>query len=444
MGGTGWDIRQTLLATPLRNGLGERKPDAESVTLPIASRFHVSIAFHMNSQGSIVAVVFGLAIIWAVLRDAFETVVLPRRVTRQFKLTAWFYRRTWIPWARVARRIKTTSRQQNFLGYFGPLSLILLLGFWAAGLILGFALIQFGIGGHEQLNQEPLTFGRILYHSGETFFTLGYGDIVPTSGAARALSVIEAGMGFAFLGVVIGYIPVVYSSFSRREIQISMLDARAGSPPTAAELLVRLAGRSEDPGVDQKVLDEVLRDWERWASELLESLISYPVLTFFRSQHSNQSWLGALTTILDVTSLVLTGIEGVHPGQAKLTFAMARHAAVDLAQVVNARYDAAAVDRLPEAELGALGEALAAAGLRLKSDAAAREKLTKLRAMYEPYVHAIARNLMLTLPPWRHPEKLRDNWQAGPWDRLVQARGLAILGQKPRPTPAQGAGEDHF
>ena len=300
----------------------------------------------MNLHGNSVATVFGLIIIWVVLLDAFETVVLPRRVTRHFKLTAWFYRRTWIPWRGIARRIKTTSRQQNFLGYFGPLSLILLMGFWATGLIFGFALLQYGIGGHEQLNKEPLTFGRVVYHSGETFFTLGYGDIVPTSDGARALSVIEAGMGFAFLGVVLGYIPVVYSSFSRREIQISMLDARAGSPPSAVELLARLAGRSDDPGVDQSVLDEVLRDWERWAAELLESQISYPVLTFFRSQHSNQSWLGALTTMLDVSSLVLTGIEGVHPGQAKLTFAMARHAAVDLAQVVNARYDPAAGDRL--------------------------------------------------------------------------------------------------
>src|SRR4029077_12479621 len=300
-----------------------------------------------------------------VLLDAFETVVLPRRVLRNFRLTAYFYRRTWIPWRKIASRIKPASRQQNFLGYFGPLSLILLLGFWAAGLIFGFALMQRGIGGHEQLSGEPLTFGKIVYHSGETFFTLGYGDIVPTSGGARALSVIEAGMGFAFLGVVIGYIPVVYASFSRREIQISMLDARAGSPPSAAELLLRVAGPSEDPGVDQKVLDEVLRDWERWAGELLESHISYPVLSFFRSQHSNQSWLGALTTMLDVTSLVLTGIEGVHPGQAKLTFAIARHAAVDLAQVVNARYDPGAAERLSEAELNALREALAAAGLPL-------------------------------------------------------------------------------
>jgi hypothetical protein len=384
----------------------------------------------MKSQDHIYAIVLGLAILWVVLLDAFETVVLPRRVRRHFRLTAWFYRRTWIPWRGIARRIKTNSRQQNFLGYFGPLSLILLLAFWAAGLIFGFALLQYGIGGHEQLSREPLTFGRIMYHSGETFFTLGYGDIVPTSGGARALSVIESGMGFAFLGVVIGYIPVAYGAFSRREVQISMLDSRAGSPPSAAELLVRLAGRSDDPGMEQKVLDEVLRDWERWAAELLESQISYPVLTFFRSQHINQSWLAALTVMLDVTTLVLTGIEGVRSDQAKLTFAMARHAAVDLAQVVNARYDSTAPDRLPEAEFNALREALAAAGLRLKTDESGRAKLSRLRSMYEPYVHSTGRNLLMTLPPWLFKDKMRDNWQAGPWDRLIQARGLAVLGQR--------------
>jgi len=395
----------------------------------------------MSSHGSIPAIIFGTVSICVVLLDAFETIVLPRRVTRQFRLTAWFYRRTWIPWRKIAGLIQTPSRQQSFLGYFGPLSLILLLEFWAAGLIFSFALLQYGIGGHEQLGNEPITFARILYHSGETFFTLGYGDIVPTSAGARALSVLEAGMGFAFLGVVIGYLPVVYASFSRREIQISMLDARAGSPPTASELLVRLAGRSENPTIDQMVLDEVLRDWERWAGELLESHISYPALSFFRSQHSNQSWLGALMTMLDVTSLVLTGIEGIHPGQAKLTFAMARHAAVDLAQVVNARYDPLAPERLTDAEFDSLRETLAAAGLKLRTGDEARLKLTKLRSMYEPYIHSTARNLMVTLPPWQHPAKMRDNWQAGPWDRMIQAKGLAVLGQK----PAQPRGsEDHF
>jgi hypothetical protein len=395
----------------------------------------------MSLHGTILAAILGVIIICVVLLDAFETVVLPRRVSRHFRLTAWFYRRTWIPWRNLAGRIRTPSRQQNFLGYFGPLSLIMLLAFWAASLIFGFALLQYGMGEHEQLSHEPITFGRLIYHSGQTFFTLGYGDILPTSPAARAFSVIEAGMGFAFLGVVIGYLPVVYASFSRREIQISMLDARAGSPPTASELLVRLAGRSENPAIDQIVLDEVLREWERWAAELLESHISYPVLSFFRSQHYNQSWVGALLTMLDVTSLVIVGIDGIHPGQARLTFAMARHSAVDLAQVVNASYDSQAAERLTEADFDTLRETLAAAGLKLRSTDEARQKLTKLRSMYEPYVHSTARNLMVALPPWQHPSKIRDNWQAGPWDRIIQAKGLAVLGQKP---PQPKSHDDHF
>jgi Ion channel len=395
----------------------------------------------MSSHLSIPAIITGCIIIFAVLLDAFETVVLPRRVTRHFRLTAWFYRRTWVPWKRIASHIKTPSRQQGFLGYFGPLSLILLLEFWAAGLIFGFALLQYGGGKHEQLGNEPITFGKIVYQSGETFFTLGYGDIVPTSRFSRALSVIEAGMGFAFLGVVIGYLPVVYGAFSRREIQISMLDARAGSPPTAIEFLVRLAGKTENPGIDQIVFDEVLRDWEHWSAELLESLLSYPVLSFFRSQHSNQSWLAALITMLDVTSLVITGIEGIRPSQAKLTFAMARHAAVDLAQVVNAQYDPGAPERLTDAEFAAVKESLAAAGLKLRSTEEARQKLARLRSMYEPYLYATASRLMVTLPPWRDPVKPRDNWQAGPWDRIIQAKGLAVLGQKP---VLPQSSDDHF
>ncbi len=414
------------------------KPNLPRICYP---SFRITLQSGMGFHVSIPAIIFGLIIMAVVLLDAFETVVLPRRVTRQFRLTAWFYRRTWIPWRKLAAWLPTQARQQSFLGYFGPLSLIMLLAFWAAGLILGFSLLQYGIGGHEQLGSEPLTFPRIVYHSGETFFTLGYGDIVPTSPLARFLAVLEAGMGFAFLGVVIGYLPVVYGSFSRREIQISMLDARAGSPPTATELLVRLAGSAEHPSVDQTVLDEVLRDWERWSGELLESHLSYPVLGFFRSQHSNQSWLGALEIMLDVTSLIITGIEGIHPGQARLTFAMARHAAVDLAQVVNARYDPQAPERLSDGDYEAVLDTLTAAGLKLRTGEEARGKLNKLRSMYEPYLHATAKNLMVTLPPWKHPAKMRDNWQAGPWDRMIQAKGLAVLGQKPVQPKSN---EEHF
>jgi hypothetical protein len=384
----------------------------------------------------IFSAIVGIVVIFLILLDAFETVVLPRRVQRQFRLTAWFYRRTWRPWRAIASHINSPGRRENFLGYFGPLSLIFLLAFWAFGLIFGFALLQYGAGEHFQLGNEPITFGALLYHSGETFFTLGYGDITPTSGIARALAVLEAGMGFAFLGAVIGYLPTIYSSFSRREIEISLLDARAGSPPSAAELLARLGNHPQQTG-----LDRVFRDWEHWAAEVLESHLSYPALSFFRSQHNNQSWLGALTTILDATALVIAGVDGIRLEQAKITFAMARHAVVDLAQVVNARYDPHAPDRLSAAELALLRQTLADRGLKLRDDGEAEEKLSRLRAQYEPYAQAIARNLLITLPPWVHPERRKDNWQAGPWDRAIQARGLGGLGGKAEHVPRI---DEHF
>jgi Ion channel len=361
----------------------------------------------------------GAVVVFLVLLDAFEAIVLPRRVQRHLRISAWFYRYTWKPWRALTSHIQSPSRRENFLGYFGPLSLIFLLALWALGLILGFALVQYGAGEHLQLNNEPITFGRVVYHSGETFFTLGYGDIVPVSALSRALAVIEAGMGFGFLGTVIGYLPTIYSSFSRREIQISLLDAHAGSPPTASEMLARLA-----TGPDKRLLDHVLRDWERLSAEILESHISYPPLSFFRSQHVNQSWLAALTAILDTTSLVIAGIDGLPKDQARLSFAMARHAIVDLAQVVNARYEPVFPDRLPAQELTQLRNSLRPRGIRLRDDLESTEKLASLRAMYEPYAQALARTLLITLPPWLNEERRRDNWQAGPWDRLIQAKGL--------------------
>ena len=383
------------------------------------------------------ASIFGIVLIFIILMDAFETIVLPRRIKRSFRIASWFYKNTWGFWTRVGRHIKSANRREGFLAYFGPLSLIVLLGFWAVGLIFGFACVQYGLGEHLTLANEKITFGKVLYLSGETFFTLGYGDITPNNAAARALAVMEAGMGFAFLGVVIGYLPVVYNSFAAREIEISLLDARAGSPPSAAEFLSRLGCCPE-----QTVLDEIFRDWERWCADLLSSHISYPVLVFFRSQHSNQSWLSALTVMLDVTSLVMTGVDGIHPDQAKLTFAMARHAAVDLAQVAKAEYNPHEVDRLKREDLTRLRAALAQHGVSLslaENDGAdVPERLAELQALYEPYLHAIGRRLLMTLPPWIHTDHKKDNWQGSPWDRAIQARALEHPGHAGR------AADDHF
>jgi hypothetical protein len=381
-----------------------------------------------------VAIIVGVVVILAILLDAFETVVLPRRVQRQFRITTWFYRNTWVPWARLTSHIKSQTRREAFLGYFGPLSMIGLLALWACSLILGFALLQFGGGEHLFAPGQKLSFGVLLYHSGETFFTLGYGDITPNSAYSRILAVAEAGMGFGFLGVVIGYLPTLYTAFSRREIEISLLDARAGSPPSAAELLTRAAGNP-----DQRVLDQLFRDWERWAAEVLESHLSYPVLSFYRSQHSNQSWLGALTVVLDATALVIAGIEGMDNEQARRTFKMARHALVDLAQVVNARYNPTLAERLTPQDLAHIRSQLSGKGFQLRTDAAAEQKLSQLRAQYEPYAEGIARNLFISLPPWIRHDQIKDNWQSGPWDRIIQAQGLGRISADRRITV-----DEHF
>lgn len=380
------------------------------------------------------ASIAGIVLIFAILMDAFETVVLPRRVRRTFRIASFFYKNTWGFWTRVGLHIKSVNRREGFLAYFGPLSLIVLLFFWAGGLIFGFACVQYGFGEHVSLGSEKITFWKVLYLSGETFFTLGYGDVTPNNYAARILSVLEAGMGFAFLGVVVGYLPVIYNSFNTREIEISLLDARAGSPPTAAEFLGRLGCCPE-----QTVLDEIFRDWERWCADLLSSHISYPVLVFFRSQHPNQSWLSAVTAMLDVSSLIITGVDGIHPEQAKLTFAMARHAVVDLAQVVNAQYSPHDAARLSVEELRRLRAHLVEHGVNFYDGADASERIAALRVMYEPYLFALSRRLLMTLPPWIHPENRKDNWQSGPWDRAIQARALEHPGHA-----ASAAADDHF
>lgn len=359
---------------------------------------------------------------FAVLLDAFETIVLPRRVQRHFRITAWFYRVTWGPWARLASHIKSQTRRESMLGYFGPLSNLGLLGLWACGLIIAFALLEYGGGSRVSAQNVTINFPVLLYTSGETFFTLGYGDITPNSAFSRLLAVVEAGMGFAFLGVVIGYLPTIYSAFSRREIEISLLDARAGSPPSAAELLSRAADN-----ISRGALDGLFHDWERWAAEVLESHLSYPVLSFYRSQHSNQSWLGALTVILDATALVIAGIDGVSSEQARRTFKIARHAMVDLAQVVHAEYDPHAPERLTRDDLNALREQLADKGLRVQITEEAIGKLMDLRALYEPYAQGIGRNLFIVLPPWVRHDQIRDNWRSGPWDRMIQAQALGKI-----------------
>jgi hypothetical protein len=277
-----------------------------------------------------IATIGGVLLIFAALLDAFETIVLPRRVTRRARLARIFTLYSWQLWALVGRKISNSARE-TYLSFYGPLSLIVLISMWAALLIFGFGLVMWGVGSALTASGSEAGFGSDIYMSGTTFFTLGLGDVTPDSALSRVLTIVEGGFGFGFLALVITYLPVLYQAFSRREVNVSLLDARAGSPPSAGEFFRRL-----NDGEPLDRMPEFLREWERWASELLELNLSYPVLTFYRSQHERQSWLASMTFILDVSSLVLAGAVPGHQRQARLTFAMARHAAADLSQTGHA------------------------------------------------------------------------------------------------------------
>jgi len=366
----------------------------------------------------------GVAIFLIVIWDAFEAIILPRRVTRRFRLTRLFYKTTWTTWKFIIGLVSSRKGRETLLGFFGPISLLILVGVWAVGLVLSFGLMQFGAGSAVVMTGAQPGFVTDLYLSGTTFFTLGLGDVVPHSPLSRALVVTEAGFGFGFLAAVIGYLPFIYGSFSKREVNISLLDSRAGTPPTAGELLRRHAYPQGN-----EALRALLKDWELWAAELMESHLSYPVLAFFRSQHDNQSWIAALTAILDACALVKVGVEDACQRQAELTFAIARHAAVDLSQVFKTPPRALPYDRLPPEDLRRIRDILAQHGVKLQDGPDADRKLTELRNMYEPYLYALAEYLIQSLPPWIPAKKGKDNWQTTAWGRsagLIEKEPSAI------------------
>jgi hypothetical protein len=372
----------------------------------------------------ILAAAVGLLLILMVLLEAFEALVLPRRVTRPYRFTHLYYNACWRFWRTAARLVRSHRHQQTFLSFFGPLSLIVLFSLWAFGLVLGFGLL------HHAISPRASGVGESVYLSGTTFTTLGYGDVTPTTPATRALAVAEAATGFGFFAIVIAYLPVLYQSFSRREAFIALLDARAGSPPAAGRLLLRTP-----PGGDSGVcLQDFLSEAEHWAAEVLEGHLSFPVLGYYRSQHDNQSWLAALTCVLDSCAVLLTIVDGIDRTQARLTFAMARHTVVDLGLVLRRRPAPPAVDRLPESRLNELLTALRATGVKVRDDDAALKRLAELRALYESFIAGLALHFRLVVPVVWPPDDKPDNWQTSAWMR--HADPITALGADPE--------DDHF
>jgi hypothetical protein len=353
-----------------------------------------------------------LVLLAFLLAEFFIVFLLPRRVDRDPALARGILRILWIPW-RASARLLPRRASDTMLGIFGPLGLLAILVLLSVGTILCFTGLHWAVS--TRLGSPRVAdFGGDLYFSAGAFVS-ATNPATPINGVGKALQIFEAATGLGFLAIAIGYLPALYQAFSRREIAVSRLDPRAGSPPSAGRLLERSGHRG-----GWAELDAYLREWETWTAELMETHLAYPILGYFRSQHVNQNWLAALTTIVDACAYALAYGPDESTEAAELSFRIGRHALSDLAHAVSPRRlendsEPTARERLTREDLAELRSQLEGSGLHSDADEeACAKRLEELRESYEPYAIAIAGHLALDLPDWLAEGDVREEWRAAP------------------------------
>jgi hypothetical protein len=337
----------------------------------------------------------GVVVILLMLAEFFVAFLLPRRVRRDPRIARGIYRALWHPWRGIAGRLPPVAAD-TLLGFFGPLALVLELSVWVLGLMVGFACVEWAGGGSFSVGFSAGTFLSASFQPHGTWH--------------RAIGLLEAATGVGVLFIVIGYMPSIYSAFSRREVAISRLSTRAGAPPSAGALLRRASERG-----GWAELDQYLRDAEGWAAEMMETHLTYPLLGYYRSQHVGQNWLSALTAIVDTSAILLAALDESSPEAetAELTFAIGRHALSDLAlQFAAGR--AGASRAFGDADAAELRALLEGGDLRLRPDDEWRARLDELRGRYDANAAALARELALRLPGWLPDEQLQAAKKAVP------------------------------
>jgi hypothetical protein len=335
-----------------------------------------------------IALPVGIAILLWSLLDVFRTLVMPRAARGRFRLSRILFRPMWRPWRWVGVRRKTVQARERILATAAPFFFFVLLAAWVFLALLGYALILWSPAFVNGMGQGGGSFGNALYSSGTSLFTLGFGSGV-ASGWTRAIAVLEGATGLGLFAVVIAYLPVLYQAFNRREVGVLMLDARAGSPPSGPELLHRMGNAAMAASLPQ-----LFAEWERWAADVLETHLSYPLLAFFRSPHEFTSWVTALGSVLDAATLLLTSVDEEPEEGAKLMYGTGVHAVEDLFYYfrLTERHTVIQRDEFEDVLLGMKDDGFS---IRPVDDAFAR--FTEKRAKYAPRLEAIA--VLLAAPP---------------------------------------------
>jgi hypothetical protein len=354
-----------------------------------------------------VAFAIGAVLVALVAWDLFQTVVVPRPSPGRFRMARHVIRGSWPLVKRLGRRLGGRWRDSIF-GLFGPGSAILLLGVWLATLIVGFGLMLYAL--RDELVPVPSDVGTTIYFAASSLLTIGYGDVVAQGAASRVLVIVAAAGGLGAVALVVTFLFSLYGSYQRREVAVVSLQAAAGAPPSAVELLETYASL----GLRDR-LDPLFREWETWSAEVLDSHVAYPILGFFRSSHDNLSWISALGTILDAATLVVTTIEDLPRGDAELCRRVGSHLVEDLSNIGFREGEAAWLSR---SDFDVVCDRLERAGYRLAPRNEAWGRFEAARMAYASRLEAMARYWDVTASSWLGTmEELRSLAHPAPAER---------------------------
>jgi hypothetical protein len=340
---------------------------------------------------SSLALVAGLVLVAVALVDAIGTLVAARGLTARWRPTRQFYWATWRVWRGIARRLKG-RRQESFLSVYAPVTLLLLLGMWLAGLLVGWALVY--LAGEDHLRGDS-GFGSLLYYSGTCLLTLGFGDILAESTPLRLAALAEAGTGVATMALAISYLPALYASYGRRESRLLTLDDPSGEriQPTA---LIAIWS----PGGDVERLYRFFGEWEHWTADILESHVSFPMLALFRSQHEGQSWITALGVVLDAAALTCAVVPGADEREPYFMYRRGRRALQEISlRLPQSRQPEAPMERW---QFDWAYERVKACGLPVRDPDEGWKRLMEYRSTYGQTLQALIDYLLAPAGFWGH------------------------------------------
>ncbi len=344
----------------------------------------------------------GLSVVLRTLDSAVRTFVLPRGA--QDILVRWVFTGTRFLFSLRLKGEKTYAVRDRILAYYAPISLLLLPGVWSALILLGY------MGMYWALGVRPLPVALTL--SGSSMLTLGNSQA--DNLLATLLTFTQALIGLALVALLISYLPTIYSAFARREAAVTLLDVRAGSPPSPIEMLSRF---QRIHGLDR--LHEVWLTWESWFADVEESHSSLAALVFFRSPRPEHSWVTAAGVVLDSAALATSLLDVPHDPQADLCIRAGYLTLRHIANYFNITYDPNPRPDDPisisRGEYDQLCAELGRRGLPLKPD---REQTWRdfagWRVNYDTVLLALAR---ITTAPEAYWISDRPGLSAPPWYR---------------------------